>query len=100
MPSLASRHSIRTVVRPAAVLGLVLFTASVALPAVAAKVYRCGNAFQDQPCPEVKIAVATPVERTPTIARDNPCATRDANRRADCAPKVVQPRDALTEIRR
>ena len=42
--------------------------ASVA-PAGAAKVYRCGNVFQDQPCPEPKAAEARPAERPRTTQR-------------------------------
>ena len=85
-----------------AVSALLLATLSLAITpaAVAAKVYRCGNAFQDQPCPEVKIAVATPVERTSTVARDTPCATRVAGGRADCTSKAAAPRDVPTDLRR
>ena len=81
-------------------LGLALCAISAAVPASAAKVYRCGNVFQDQPCPEVKIASAAPVERTPTIVRDVPCATRDGTGRGECAPKAPAPRDVPTDIRR
>ena len=101
MPSLAFCHSVDPVLRGAARLGLVLFAASVMTPAVAAKVYRCGNAYQDQPCPEVKIAVAVPVERASTITRDTPCATmRESGARTDCTPKAAAPRDVPTDIRR
>lgn len=70
-------------------------------PARAAKVYRCGNVFQDQPCPEVKIAAAAPIERT-QVAREAPCAApagRDPgarNERGPCLGKTS--RDGLHQV--
>ncbi len=72
--------------RPATALLLVLILSSLAAPAFAAKVYRCGNAFQDQPCPEVKVAAAQPMERS-LVARDASACTasgRDGTGSGDC----------------
>jgi len=86
------------VLRRAAAVSIALLAAFAAMPAFAAKVYRCGNAFQDQPCPEVRIAAALPAERTPPVARDTPCATRDG--RPDCVAKTAAPRDLPTDVKR
>lgn len=84
--------------RRAAVLAVCL--ASFASSAQAAKVYRCGNVFQDQPCPEVKVAVATPGDRAIVVARETPCATRDGSGRNDCVVKTATPRDVVNDPRR
>ena len=49
-------------------LMLLALVATVAPAAQAAKVYRCGNVFQDQPCPEVRAVEARSLE--PPKARD------------------------------
>lgn len=84
--------------RLASVLAVCL--ASLASPAHAAKVYRCGNVFQDQPCPEVKVAAATPADRSIVIARETPCATRDGSGRNDCVVKTGSPREVANDPRR
>ena len=67
MPSIAFRAESRSLrIRTMSML-LALF-ATVASPAQAAKVYRCGNVFQDQPCPEVRVVEAKAVE--PPKVRD------------------------------
>ncbi len=70
-------------------LSLAVLATCGAAPASAAKIYRCGNAFQDQPCPDVKIAAALPVDKTPA-PRDPGCAAagRDPKGRADCTARV------------
>ena len=54
--------------------------------AEAGKVYRCGNAFQDLPCPEIKVADARAPERP--AARDPlPCAGGKDAGRGDCTAR-------------
>jgi len=98
MPSQAALIPVSRSLRLACAAALCF--ASFTGPAVAAKVYRCGNVFQDQPCPEIKIAAATPSDRAAVIARDTPCATRDANGRSDSIVKPAAPRDGATDTRR
>lgn len=91
----------RIVARPARLVSvLTLCLVSFASTAQAAKVYRCGNVFQDQPCPETKVAVVTPSDRPVAIARESPCTTRDANGRNDCVVKTAAPRDVANDPRR
>ena len=52
----------------------VLVVAGATRPAVAAKVYRCGNVFQDQPCTADKEAEARAASK-PAIAREGPIQT-------------------------
>ena len=77
--------------RRSAAVGLGLLVVSLAGPAAAAKIYRCGNVFQDQPCPEVKIV---PTAAARASASDPGCTAtlRDANGRGDCAAR--NPREA------
>ena len=69
-----------------AVSALLLATLSLAITpaAVAAKVYRCGNTFQDLPCADVKTADTRPAERTPAPRDGIDCAqgAKEANGRA------------------
>jgi hypothetical protein len=71
--------------RPAIVMAITLIAAFASTEA-GAKVYRCGNVFQDQPCPEVKVADARPVAQV-QVVRDLPeCYVngREASGRAEC----------------
>ena len=68
---------------------LALSSISATGTAVAAKVYRCGNAFQDQPCPEPKIADARPLERAGLARETASCAPlgKDGAARNECGGK-------------
>jgi hypothetical protein len=75
----------RRACRPAIVMAVAL-VAAFASGTASAKVYRCGNVFQDQPCPEVKVADARPVAQV-QVVRDLPeCYVngREASGRAEC----------------
>ena len=103
-----SRLTVRSVPRPAlpahrvVALTLAALAASAATPTFAAKIYRCGNAFQDQPCPEVKIAAALPTDRGIVVIRDTSCATpsRDNPGRGDCGGKAPAPREMAADAKR
>ena len=104
MSHLAARSSPRPAIafHRAVALSLAALAAATASPAFAAKIYRCGNVFQDQPCPEVKIAAAAvPADRGIVMIRDTSCATpsRDNPGRGECG-KAPPPRDVAAEGRR
>ena len=70
--------------------------ALVAAPGWAAKVYRCGNAFQDLPCPEPKAPEQRPAERPAAVRDATPCGpSKDAGGRSDCIGRSST-RDAQT----
>lgn len=88
-------------------LGAAAFAVGVILygtPGWAAKVYRCGNVFQDLPCPEPKPAEQRPAER-PAPRDAAPCssAAREGTGRSDCIVRTA-PRDtqaaAVVEAKR
>ena len=59
----------------------------------AAKVYRCGNTFQDQPCAESKTVETRPAERTPVarqVMADCGINTKDIGARECVAMKIVR----------
>ena len=88
MPFSPSSDHRSTTCRRAVGIAFVLLAAQ-ATPAWAAKIYRCGNAFQDQPCPEPKAAEQRPAER-PAVSRDaSPCSgpAKEANGR-ECLAKT------------
>ncbi len=102
MPEPASGFPFRSQVRVscAAALSLALGALSASAPAVAAKVYRCGNAFQDQPCPDVRSTAMLAADRPLAVARPTPCAMRAADARTGCAAKATAPREQPPDIKR
>ena len=71
---------------------VIVAIALVAMPwtssTMAGKVYRCGNAFQDQPCPEPKPVESRPTERVAGSKDRVPCVDpKDASGRNDCLAK-------------
>ncbi len=74
-----------------ATIALAMLCIAQTSPGSAAKVYRCGNTFQDQPCPEAKAAEPRASERT-AVPRDTaPCGAiaKDPNGRSDCAMRTA-----------
>ncbi len=97
MPSAPSARVRRPTSGPRrAVIAVAMMLATTATPGWAAKIYRCGNVFQDLPCPEPKASEQRPAER-PATARDAiPCggATKDGGR-SDCLVRTAT-RDTQT----
>lgn len=76
--------------RRLAAFAVVLLLSTHAAPGWAAKIFRCGNAFQDQPCPEPKPPEQRPAERSAAARDAAPCgsATREVNGR-DCVVRTA-----------
>ncbi len=89
-PPIALVHSLTTLL----VVTLASFMVFAATPALAkGKVYRCGNAFQDRPCPEPKLADARPGVTAPatTAPREPvPCGATRAGVRGDATDCVAK----------
>lgn len=97
MPPVRSTKTCRSSRRRLATVAFVMLAAQAA-PGWAAKVYRCGNVFQDLPCPDAKPAEQRPSERPPAPSAAAPCGPgKDANGRTDCLVGAT-PRDARTGV--
>lgn len=100
MPHASSATSHRSISgRKLAAAAIVVMLTAHATPGWAAKIYRCGNVFQDLPCPEPKAAEQRPIER-PAASRDaTPCsAAKDVVGRSDCIARTTRDTQTVSVI--